>query len=108
MGNVLDLIQERLIIGKFPITFMKATSATETVLEEGMQITLPWRSLERAIVRGPQLTVIPVGPDPNPIAFTTGPIPPIIIHNASPPGSDEGSDLVLLLNKIAVLPLHDI
>ena len=108
MGNVLNLIWERLVIGKFPITFMKATSVTETVLEEGVRIKFPWRSLERAIVRGPQLTVIPVGPDANPIAFTMGPIPPIVIHNVSPPGSDEGSDLVSLLNEIAVLPLHDI
>ena len=87
---------------------MEASGVMEMVLEEGVQITFPWRSLERAIVRGPQLTIVPVGWDANPITFTTGPIPPIVIHNASPPGSDKGSDLVLLLNEIAILPLHDI
>lgn len=83
-GNVFDFIREKTIIGRFPVTYLLATGVEESVIEEGMRITIPWVDLGKAIMQGPQLTVVPIGPDPAPVTFTTGPLSPGAPYDDAP------------------------
>ena len=49
-----------------------------------MRITIPWVDLGKAIMQGPQLTVVPIGPDPAPVTFTTGPLSPGAPYDDAP------------------------
>ena len=89
-GKMVDLYEQKVVLGRFPLTFVAIPGVRETTNTDGRRVSAIHQDLEAGMQRGFQITIRSTTPISYP-QFVRGPYPPHGSHlvNDEPSDSDE-------------------